>query len=190
MNDCWTVVANFLDIRERGRLYTAISIHNSWENLVQYYLHTIGSQELIQKMIQQNWLFLKNCCYLGRQLCLPCGRDTQCWSPWCCPQQLKCTSKGVTVMFDTRYDEQHCRFVLWVRTMAQRKHSLKLVTNLRACTRWQPEYTLPIDSGNSIPVMQVLNKKFRVKLQIRRVYYKIINNGYPKLLIQHFEFGR
>ena len=188
MNDCWTVVAKFLDIRERGRLYTAISIHNSWENLVLHYLHTVGSQELLQKMIEQHWSFLKNYCFLGHQLCLPCGMHTLCWSPWCCPQQLKCTSKGVTVLFDTRYDEHHCRFVLWVRSMAQRKDSLKLVTNMRARTRWQPEYTLPAGGGKSIPVMRVLNKPFRVKLQIRRVYYKIINNGYPKLVIQHFEF--
>ena len=188
MNDCWTIVANFLDIPERGRLYTAVSIHKSWENLGVYYLHTTGSRDLVQKMKQQHWSFLKKYCYLGKQLCLPCGIATPCWSPWCCPQQLKCTSRGVSVVFDTHYDEHHCRFVLWVRTMAQRKNSLKLVTNLVACTRWHSEYTLPIRGGNSIPVMQVLNKPFRVKLQIHRVYYKIVNNGYPRLLIQHFEF--
>jgi len=52
--------------------------------------------------------------------------------------------RGVSVVFDTHHDEHHCRFVLWVRTMAQRQNSLKLVTNLVARTRWQPEYTLPV----------------------------------------------
>ena len=43
--------------------------------------------------------------------------------------------------------------------------------------------------GNNILIpQQVLNRNFRVKLQIQRVYYKIINDGYPKLIIQHFEF--
>ena len=53
MNDCWTVVATFLDIRERGRLYTAVKVHQSWENLVQMYLHTRGPSKLVQKMTQK-----------------------------------------------------------------------------------------------------------------------------------------
>lgn len=188
MNDCWTVVATFLDIRERGRLYTAVKVHQSWENLVQMYLHTRGPSKLVQKMTQKKWSFLKKYCYLGKRLCLPCGIETECWSPWCSHQQLKCTPRGVSVLFDTRYNEYHGRFVLWIRSMAQRNHSLKVVTNLSASTKWKPEYTLPASGGKTVPIMQVLNRSFRVKLKIQRVYYKIVNNGYPQLLIQHFEF--
>lgn len=65
--------------------------------------------------------------------------------------------------------------------------SLKVATRLTANTKWKPEYTLPLKDGTCIPIMQVLNRNFRVKLKIQRVYYKIINDGYPKLIIQHFE---
>jgi len=187
MNDCWTVVAKFLDIQERGRLYTTLKIHHSWDNLVHIYLHTHGPPKLIKKMVQKNWSFLKKYCHLDRQLCLPCGIETACWSPWCSHHQLRCTPRGVSVMFDPRVDDSHGRFVLWVRKISQRNDSLKVATRLTANTKWKPEYTLPLKDGTCIPIMQVLNRNFRVKLKIQRVYYKIINDGYPKLIIQHFE---
>ena len=92
------------------------------------------------------------------------------------------------MLFDTRYNGYHGRFVLWIRSMAQSNNSLKVVTNLSASTKWKPEYTLPVSGGKAVPIMRVLNRSFRVKLKIQRVYYKIVNNGYPQLLIQHFEF--
>ena len=185
MNDCWTVVANFLDIRERGRLYTTHKIHNSWINLVQTYLHTDGTYKLMKKMLQRDWYFLRKYCYLDKHLCLPCGIETYCWSPWL--NQLKCTPRGVTVIFDTRTNEYHGRFLLWLRSIAQRNNSLQLIGHLTAYTKWRPKYTLPLESGECIPIMRVLNRTFRVKLKIQRVYHKIINNGYPRLLIQYFE---
>jgi len=188
MNDCWTVVANFLDIRERGRLYTTHKIHNSWENIVKNYLHTDGTYKLVKKMLRKNWSFLKKYCYLDNSLCLPCGVETSCWSPWCSHNQLKCTPRGVTVMFDTRINESHGQFVSWIRSIAQRNNSLQIIVNLSAYTKWKPQYTLPLKSGKCIPIMRVLNRTFRVKLRIQRVYHKIINDGYPRLIIQQFEF--
>ena len=193
MQDCWTVVAEFCDIKERGRLYVVLKpSHTYWDDLICHYFDQLVSFATFRGCIEGDWHCMEPFCRLQkmysryRTLRLPSGYPRQCWSPWCQPSALCLNASYIRVCFQT-YDPngnpQHLHFMKWIHRLSPNRERFH-PNNIMAWTSLRPTYQTRCHNGSYTPQQLQHTREFRVRLFL---YDR--GCGYPTLRIQSFEYS-
>ena len=183
MEDTWTIVAEFCDIKERGRLYNAIKISFvNWETLIFHHLQKNVQLYILKGCLKGDWHCLKSHCVLKgytmpyRTLSLPSGKTVTCWSPWCEHQALQINDSHIRVFFNL-CNKEHINFIKWLHNMCNKSQSCSMVAHT---PRRNNVRMWGVDGQYELQTLP--HSTFRVKLYI---YARL--SGFPTLKIQYFE---
>jgi len=192
-DDTWSHVATFCDVKTRGRIYNAHKhIVRQWNDLILFHTGRVIPLGLFKDVISGEWEFVMAFARLGPQMQLRSGKPIACWSPWCSPYQLQLHGRGIRVYLNVHYNEDHARFILWIRRLvcAKRQCSLMHLRQLVCSLRWTERYKIPVREHSDTVYIKyrLLERPFRVKLAVHDSHHPVLASGYPKLYIQCFEF--
>jgi len=187
MQDSWTVVAKFCDIKERGRIYMTIKeIHTHWEDLVLQYFKKDIPFEAFKGCIMGDYYYLRQFCQLKglltryRTLRLPSDKAVLCWSPWCRPADMCVKAPHVRVFFNVSVKE-HVDFIHWIIKLCQNRERF-YPRSMVATMPKRPQYVTRLANGN-YKSQQLQKDPFRVK-----IYLYDHGCGYPTMRIRCIEF--
>ena len=188
MQDTWTVIAGFCDIKERGRIYRTIRhIHINWKDLKIYYFLRDIPLEAFKGCIQGDFYYLLQFCQLKavkclryRTLRLPSNKLILCWSPWCRSTDLCLKAPHIRVFFNTNL-EKHADFIQWIYRLCKNRERAYPHSMIATMPK-QRQYRTRFSDG-SYKDQPLQKKPFRVKL-----YLYDHGCGYPAMRIRCIEF--
>lgn len=187
--DCWLHVAEFCDIKERGRLFITQGFYSTpWSDLAFHYFYE-DNPALLRELVYKRWDFMKEYCIVhNHTLALPNGQQTSCWSPWCIGEQLSLTRNSAVVQFHPLFNVKHARFIQWVRQLAQTKYGFRMLEpkQLLARYKWQ-QYCWVCTKGGLMPIMFPINT-FRVRVYMHGLPCPRVERGMLVLRVVEFEF--
>lgn len=190
MNDCWSRVSHFCDIRERGRLFVAIKhMAKRWDDLCYYYLGVV-EENGVRQLVERNWHFLSRFVRFEKnRLTLPNGDTTVCWSPWCHAGHLQLKYENEChVMFHRAVDEAHRKFLDWTSSLVQgrKSHSLLQPVSRSAVFQFGADNKVPIKGGSAY--LEWPFRRVRVRLRVHRMPRPRVERQSVQLEIEQFEF--
>lgn len=187
--DCWLHIAEFCDIKERGRLFVTQGFYvKPWSDLAFHYL-CCSDPTLLQEIVYKRWDFMKEYCIVhNNTLALPNGQQTSCWSPWCAAGQLSLTRNSVVVQFQPFYSVEHARFIQWVRRLAQTRYGFRMLEprQLLARYKWKQYWRVCTKEG-LVPIMLPI-ATFRVRVFMHGLPCPRVERGMLVLRVVEFEF--
>ena len=189
MDDIWTEVALYCDIRARGRLYCARQfLYTPWNDLTYYHLHERAGVHILKACILGEWRTLESRarllgrCLPYRALTLPSGKVVTAWSPRCDAPDIRLDEHRIRVQF---HIHKHADFMVWVRQLCRNRELLHPTTMVASIPR-RP--TLPILCRHGQVEHRRLDARHFAHTSFRvRLYICDRGCGYPMLFIRCFD---
>jgi len=122
-DDVWYVILSFCDYSERGRAncvssgWQALAQLLDWSPICQKYVGVDGNESIVRQWRLRHWSFFKRYACFHRNTISPirlCGRDVQCWTPWCPVEFCRCDETSLSIHFKSNYNAAHTEFIEWL----------------------------------------------------------------------------
>lgn len=187
--DCWLHIAEFCDIKERGRLFVTRSFYvKPWSDLAFHYLCR-RDPTLLQELVYKRWEFMKKYCQLHRHtLALPNGEQTSCWSPWCTGEQLNVSRDAATVQFQPFFNVEHARFIQWVRKLARTNYGVRMLDARQLLARYKWKQYWRVCTKEGLMPITLPIATFRVRVFMHGLPCPRVERGMLVLRVVEFEF--